>query len=170
MKRHVFDLDNTLIYTDSLNNDSYNYALFTLGFPSINDCKRVTRKIVFNRYPNMDDEKKNTIVSLKQQFFLNNIERTNPNNGMIKLLESLKAEECILWTSAEEKRVIALLEYYKLISAFKHILYSSKKEIKKDISMICDLLNCSIDNLIFYEDNENLLNELQSLDTTVVSP
>lgn len=39
MKRHVFDLDNTLIYTDLLNNDSYNYALNLLGLATIVDCK-----------------------------------------------------------------------------------------------------------------------------------
>lgn len=69
MKRYVFDLDNTLIYTDSLNNDSYNYALSLQGLAPINDCKRITRDIVFKKYPNLNNVQKNKIIELKQEYF-----------------------------------------------------------------------------------------------------
>jgi len=66
MMRHVFDLDNTLIYTDSLNNDSYNYALKKLGLATINDCKRITRDVILSKYPEINSFQKNEIIELKQ--------------------------------------------------------------------------------------------------------
>jgi len=79
MKRYIFDLDNTLVYTDSLNNDSYNYALKKLGLASINDCKRITRDVILSKYPELNSFQKNEIIELKQKYFMNNLKRTSPN-------------------------------------------------------------------------------------------
>lgn len=41
--KYLFDLDETLIHSDSLNCDAYNYALAKCGYPRIEDCLRLTR-------------------------------------------------------------------------------------------------------------------------------
>lgn len=41
--KYLFDLDETLIHSDSLNSDAYNYALEKCGYPRIEDCLRLTR-------------------------------------------------------------------------------------------------------------------------------
>lgn len=169
MKRYVFDIDNTLIYTDSLNNDSYNYALNFLGLASIVDCKRITRDIVFSRYLDLNSIQKNKIIELKQKYFVNNLKETFPNKSLIRLLEDQDAEMCILWTSADETRVLAILDYYKIGNAFKKVLFSSKLEVSEDIVKICELLECGIEQLIFYEDNQRVILDLQRLNLNVIS-
>lgn len=171
MKRYVFDLDNTLIYTNSLNNDSYNYALNLLGLESIVDCKRITRDIVFSRYPNLNSIQKNRVIELKQRYFMNNLKYTFPNKDLIQFLKKRNIESCILWTSANQTRVLEILTYYKISNLFKEVLFSrgSKVELTKDIVRICKLLECDCENLIFYEDNQRVIQGLQRLNLNVIS-
>lgn len=165
---YIFDLDNTLIYTDSLNNDSYNYALKKLGLVTINDCKRITRDVVFKKYPEVNKLQRNEIIELKQKFFINNLDNTRENASIVQTLESKNIELCILWTSADESRVVAILEHYKICNRFKKILFSSKLEVANDVKKICEILNCGFEQLIFYEDNHRVIQELQQLNLKVI--
>ena len=118
MKKYVFDLDNTLIYTDSLNNDSYNYALKYQGLSHINKFKRITREIVFENYPNINKIQMCEIINLKCEYFINNLHITEVNESLVTLLRSQEKNDCILWTSAEERRARAILEYYNMNNLF----------------------------------------------------
>ena len=169
MKRYVFDLDNTLVYTDSLNNDSYNYALKKIGLATINDCKRITRDVILSKYPELNSIQKNEIIDLKQKYFVNNLKRTSPNTSVVQVLQDQNVELCILWTSADKTRVLAILDYYKINNAFKKVLFSSKLEVPEDIVKICELLECGIEHLIFYEDNQRVIQDLQRLNLNVIS-
>ena len=159
MKKYVFDLDNTLIYTDSLNNDSYNYALKYQGLSHINKFKRITREIVFENYPNINKIQMCEIINLKCEYFINNLHITEVNESLVTLLRSQEKNDCILWTSAEERRVRAILEYYNMNNLFKHILFSSKVSILNDIEEICKLHTCKSSQLLFYDDNLKLVEE-----------
>lgn len=163
----MFDLDNTLIYTDSLNNDSYNYVLNLQGFPPINDCKRITRDIVFNKYTDLDIIRRKEIIELKQEYFVNNLSNTTPNISLLQVLEAQNVEFCMLWTSAEETRVLAILEYYNISNAFKKILFSNKAKVIKDIEKICEFFECDLEHLVFYEDNLRVIQDLQKLKLNV---
>ena len=81
--QNVFDLDNTLIFTDSLNNEAYNYALKQLSFNTIHNYKRITRAVVFDRFPNISNENRNRIFELKQKYFIENLDQTTPNKSMM---------------------------------------------------------------------------------------
>jgi phosphoglycolate phosphatase-like HAD superfamily hydrolase len=168
MNRYIFDLDNTLVYTDSLNNDSYNYAFKQLGLATINDCKRITRDIILSKYPELNNLQKNEIIELKQKYFVNNLKRTSPNTSVVQVLEDQNYELCILWTSADEARVFALLEHYKIYNRFKKVLFSSKLEVIKDIEKICEILECRFEHLIFYEDNQRVIKDLRQLNLNVI--
>lgn len=126
MKRYVFDLDNTLIYTDLLNNISYNYALNLLGLSKIENFKRITKQIVFEKYAHLDNEIINKIIEIKKKHYIDNLDCTRPNQLLINFLKEQNNEHCILWTSAEEWRVLAILEYYNIKSKFKKIIFSEK--------------------------------------------
>ncbi len=158
-KKYVFDLDNTLIYTDLLNNESYNYALKYMGLPPIDNYKRVTREIVFEKYPNISNVQKNRIADLKKEYFINNIQMTKLNDLLIGILKSLNKNDCILWTSADETRVRSILKYYNITRLFKYIVFSSKINLKNDIEKICELHDCKLEQLIIYEDNLRLIRE-----------
>lgn len=168
MKRYVFDLDNTLIYTDSLNNDSYNYALNRQGLAPIKGCKRLTQDIIFHRYRDMNNAQKNEIIESKQEYFVNNLNSTVPNTSLLQVLKAQSVESCMLWTSANKTRVLAILEYYNICNAFRKILYSNKIEVTQDINKICELFECDLEQLVFYEDNRRVIEDLQQLKLRVV--
>ncbi len=47
---YIFDLDNTLIFTDDLNNLAYQNALMEYQLPIIESSKRITRKDIKNNH------------------------------------------------------------------------------------------------------------------------
>ena len=96
-KISVFDLDNTLVFTDMLNNESYNFALTKIGKERIVDVKRITRNIVNSVYELTDDEKQQ-LIKTKQEYFDNNISKIELNEGLILKLKELDSSKCILWT------------------------------------------------------------------------
>ena len=166
---HIFDLDNTLIYTDSLNNESYNYALHVIGLKSINGHKRVTRDIVKLYYPDLDNRQKSRLFELKQKYFIENVGKTVPNEGLFQILKQQPVQNCVLWTKADLKRVVALLEYYSINNSFREIMISNKTNLKNDIRPLTELLECNYDNLIFYEDNSDLIADMMKLGLNVIT-
>lgn len=159
MYKYVFDLDNTLVFTDELNNEAYNYALKLLGKELICDVNRITREVVFSRY-NLTGDEKSLLIDLKQKYFIDNIVKIKENVNLIKFLNEIPSADCILWTSAEKCRVEAILSYLKLNNTFNRICYSTKKYIKDDLAKICQFFQCSKDKLKFYENDSNVISEL----------
>ena len=68
MRYYVFDLDNTLVFTDALNNEAYNFILKKFGLSEIQNVERITREVVFQKYPEVE-KWKDEIIVLKQKFF-----------------------------------------------------------------------------------------------------
>lgn len=64
--KYLFDLDGTLIHSDALNNDAYNYALEKFGYPQIfSPERRLTRKdLLFVKTEDLTN-----IIKLKQKYF-----------------------------------------------------------------------------------------------------
>ncbi len=167
MYKYIFDLDNTLVFTDDLNNEAYNYALKFLGKERISDVKRITREIVFSKY-NLTKSEKKDLVKLKQAYFADNINKINKNEDLLNLILELGPAECILWTKADECRVNAILEYLNLNDAFSWVLYSKKTDTEKDIEKICRHFKCAESQLKFYEDNIKICNKLKNHNVAVV--
>ena len=93
-KISVFDLDNTLVFTDKLNNESYNFALTKIGKERIVDVKRITRNIVNTVYELTGDEKQQ-LIKTKQEYFVNNISKIELNEDLISKLKELDSSKCI---------------------------------------------------------------------------
>lgn len=162
MYKHIFDLDNTIVFTDELNSEAYNYALSQLGKEHILNVGRITREVVYSQYGLTDYEKK-ILVEIKQKYFLNNLKKIKTNVDLISLLLRLRPSECILWTSAEDCRVKAILNYLNLTNAFSYVFYSKKASIKDDLKSICQYFQCPKSHLKFYEDDSNVMKELKLL-------
>lgn len=168
MKRFIFDLDNTLIYTNLLNNRAYNYALSKLNLKPINGIIRLTKSIVFSHY-RLTEEEKDKILYFKKEFYLRNLKYTRPNVELISILKEQKREHCILWTSADEWRVLLLLKYYGINNSFKEIIYSEKINIEEELKKISCIFECGLKELIICEDNENIVNEILRLKINVMN-
>jgi len=124
---------------------------------------------VFKCYPYLSARQKDAIVGLKQQYFFDNVKNTQPNTDVLNILNAQSTEYCILWTSAEKGRVQALLNHYNIINKFKEILYSEKNDIVQDIDSICKLFDCKPHNLMFYEDNLSVVDQILNLRLNVMS-
>nr|WP_241634558.1 HAD hydrolase-like protein [Fusobacterium gastrosuis] len=167
MWRYIFDLDNTLFYTDNLNNLSYNYALKRVGLEEINGKYRITREVIKEKYPDLSEKTKNKIIKIKQQYFKENLEKIELNIELLNKLKDLEEEKCILWTSADKERAISILKYYGILGKFKNKLFSKKNNIKKDIDKICQIFKCKKEELYFYEDDINIINKLKILNLKI---
>ena len=88
---------------------------------------------------------------------------------MIYELQSRGVDYCILWTSADEIRVRAILKHYGINNSFKKIFFSNKTNLLQDIEKLCRICKCTAKQLIFYEDNEDIIKKLKKLDLNVVS-
>lgn len=167
-KKYMFDLDNTLVFTDSLNNESYNHALDCFDLENINTLKRIIRKDIYNTYPNLSSDNINEIIKIKQNYFIKNINKTKLNYKILEILNSYTKNDCILWTSADVNRAKAILNHYQLNNSFGEEIYSNKKEVSKDIEKICSLNSIKTSDILVHEDNLGIINELDNLGVKVV--
>lgn len=87
----VFDLDNTLVMTDELNNRAYNHALELFGLSTLKTQGRITREYIRQIFPALPDVMLMQIVTEKQRFFLRNLHDTKLNEPIVRLLK--KAEK-----------------------------------------------------------------------------
>lgn len=166
-KIYIFDFDNTLIFTDSLNNKSYNYALESVDLNPIPNYKRITREILHKEYPTLSEFKINEIIELKQMYFITNLMYSHLNSYLFNLLSFENSSNCIIWTSASQNRVIPTLIYHNIKDYFKLIYYSNKNNLYSDIAELCSLMNCRIDDLIIFEDSDRIISNLRNLGVEV---
>jgi FMN phosphatase YigB (HAD superfamily) len=168
-RKYVFDLDNTLIYTDKLNTISYNYALDKFGLPQIESSKRITRDTIFEKHPEINMTLKNKIIEAKQNYFIENLHITSPNRILLELLMILPRGKCILWTKANEKKVQEIMKFYKIEDEFKMILFSSKSDIALDLGKIYEAFECRLEQIMFFEDDKQIINKLRRVEARVIS-
>ena len=157
-----------MIYTDTLNNASYNHALGKYNLKLISDIKRITRDITFKKHPEINNTIKHRILKLKQSYFIENLNITIPNKDLLKLLVRQPRENCILWTSANELRVNEILKYYKIEKEFKVILFSPKLDVNLDLEKIYCFFGCELQQIIFFEDDQEVIKRLQKMEAEVV--
>ena len=162
---NIFDMDNTLIMTDRLNTLAYNYALARLDLPKITGIKRITKNDIFEKHPRLNPAQKRRLAEYKQRFFEENLNLTTPNRALFNMLNSA---DSVLWTRANKARARSLLRYYRIEKAFKNIVYSSKKDIPGDVNYLCKICDCAPEDLIFYEDEPEIIKELKSLSLNIV--
>ena len=163
----VFDMDNTLFFTDRLTNESYNYALQVFGFNKIYSDKRITRTYVNQVYPYLSNESLATIIDTKQEYFNNNLDKITINRQILNIIMQSGIDSCVLWTSADPNRVQETLKYYNLDESFLNIVYSNKLNIEDDLELICFIFQASKKDLLVFEDNDTTIKKLIELNVKV---
>lgn len=160
MAKYIFDLDNTLVFTDALNTEAYNFALRALGKGELTGIGRITRDKVFARIA-LDGAEKERLIALKRDYFRRHLEKVQPNRPLMRILFSRAPSDCMLWTSAERSRVEELLCYFGLKERFGEIFFSPKQEIGRDIEEICRRMKCLRSQCIFFENNEEMKSAIE---------
>lgn len=151
MCKYIFDLDNTLVFTNSLNNEAYNYALAQLGKDSLQTKSRITRKVIFQKIQLTEIEQE-TLIESKQKYFINHLDKIEINKELFALINQTRKENCVLWTSAERVRVEAILKHFKISDKFCCIYYSDKKNVKDELNGIIHSQKWEKNEVIVYDD------------------
>lgn len=150
--KYIFDLDDTLIQSTSLNNDAYNYALEKYGYERIETGSRLTReKLKFISF-----EKLKKIIEEKQKYFTSEWlpYRVALNSELIERIKKYGKENCYLWTKANEKRASAVLKYCNLSCLFESIIYDNKDSFNESMGVLKAVTGS--DEFIIYENESEL--------------
>ncbi len=161
MTKCIFDFDNTVVFTNSANNSAYNNALELMGLKPVITRDRLTRDKVFEIYPDLSEAEKIRLVSIKQECFSPAF--TILNNELIGIIRSLGPDSCVLWSCADRSRVEKCLKYYLIENCFGDFITSPKVTIPEEVSYLCKKYLCSPNDLIFYDDNREILNQLEGI-------
>lgn len=150
--KYIFDLDETLIKSSTLNNDAYNYALEKFGYPRIITSDRLTRE-KFNFIPSTLLQK---IIKEKQKYFTSEWlpYRIIINTELVELIRKYGKKNCYLWTKASKNRVKSILRYCCLDNLFNKIIFDDKSTYQTSIEKLKAVTHS--DKFIIYEDNHNL--------------
>ncbi len=148
----VVDLDDTLVCSTILNNDSYNFALEQFGFGRLIINERLTRE----KLEYIDNKTLENIIKLKQYYFTQEWLpcRVVLNKLLINKLVLNKKENCYLWTKADKDRAYKIVDYCKLGNFFKDIIFDDKLSFETSIPKLKELTNSN--QFIIYENNNDL--------------
>ena len=165
---HIIDIDNTLIYTDVLNTKGYLHGLASKGLAPLETVQRITRDSIRDWYPELSETEIAEIVAAKQQYVNDHVQVSRLNDSIAEVLATQGVSQCALWTAAHPKRIQALLDFHG-ITGYKHIRYSNKsaEDVKEAIPYFCQVFSCQPCELCFYEDNHDVIRELQRHHVTV---
>ena len=161
---HIIDIDNTLIYTDVLNTKGYLHGLASKGLAPLETVQRITRDSIRAWYPELSETEIGEIVAAKQQYVNDHVQVSRLNDSIAEVLATQGVSQCALWTAAHPKRIQALLDFHG-ITGYKHI--KSVEDVKEAILYFCHVFSCQPCELCFYEDNHDVIRELQRHHVTV---
>lgn len=159
---YIFDAEGTLFFTDKLNNESYNYALKINNLDTIIYEKRITRQIITKFYPNIKKGLLNAIISQKQKYFIEHIYKAKINYFLFDIIKRLEKYRLFIWTKSDKNKIYHLLDNFNLIDYFNCIIFSEKNKISEDIKYICNIIRCDYDQLLIFENDISIANELKN--------
>lgn len=146
---YVVDLDDTLVCSTQLNNDSYNFALEQYNYKRLPTNERITRKKL-NFINNLT---RKAIITLKQTYFTKEWlpYRVVLNKPLIERLITKPKSNCYLWTKADKNRATKIVDYCKLHKYFKDIIFDDKESFNKSILKLSNIVKSK--QFIIYENN-----------------
>lgn len=146
---YIFDLDDTLIQSTSLNNDAYNYALEKFGYSRIETKERITREII-NFLP---PATLRNVIQEKQKYFTSEWlpYRIVVNSYLLNIIKKCGREICYLWTKASKKRVVPILSCYNLNKSFNQVIFDNKVNFYDSIQKLMAVTKSK--ELTIYENN-----------------
>ena len=164
--KYIYDLDNTLVFTDQANNLAYNAALKKEGLDPILLPGRITRETVLEVYPDLTDTQLARIISNKKAVY--SVEQTYVNGSLLRQAKRQGKNNCFIWSSADPERASAVVDYHGLREWFSDIYFSKKTDISREIEDLSQYLSLSLQDMVVYEDTYKHIQELQRTGITVI--
>jgi len=127
----IFDLDDTLVHTDYANYISYSEAFQQVHHSefkvSYNPDKRFTRESLIKEFSFLSKEDIEKIIRLKDELFLQNLNKTELNYPVAEILEKYKyVNNTILVTNSRKERAVETLKHHKLFEVFSRKYFKQK--------------------------------------------
>jgi len=124
----MFDMDGTLVDTNYANYLSYIYAIKQITESNINFCynpdTRFTREQLLKAMPTISNIEYETIITLKNDFYINYLYKTKINEPVVEILKKYSnSKKIILVTNSLKNRACVTLEYHSLINNFNYMFY-----------------------------------------------
>ncbi len=135
----IFDLDGTLVETDTANLLSYKDAIQQIMKIDINlslySNQRFTRKILKNILPKLSNMKYNEIIELKNKLFGKYLNETKLNSITFEILQKYSGiNTIILSTNSHKERAIKVLKFHNIFDKFNYRFYKDDIKSKKEMS------------------------------------
>ena len=118
---YIFDLDNTLIYSDLANNISYSEAVKNVIGANLDVCcPRITRGSIKAMFPELSADELSKVVQEKERQYAQHISKTMLNIALVDALKYLKANNmpAILLTYSTKHRAEQLLTFQGISNLF----------------------------------------------------
>ncbi len=178
----LFDLDGTLVDNSEGITKSTQFALDSYGYP--NQPMETLKKFIgpplhesFMEFYGFSKEQAFEAVDrYRVRYKEKGVYENRLYPGMKELLEALKSAGVKLSVSTSKPTVFTenILKQNGIFELFDQIVganldgsMTDKTEVMQDIEKICELLECSFEYLIFYEDNQRVVQILQQLKLNV---
>ena len=168
IKLYICDIDNTLLFTDSLNSESYVKSAEQLHIrlpKQIHNEPRITEQIIRKYLPDIEESTIKKLKCCKLKYFLNNLNKITINDNLLDLIKNQPGFLC-LWTSSTEKRAIIecntlKVPYDDLISVNKDLITDDR--VKGIICAWAKKYKVPQKDILIVDDNETFLNRIREL-------
>lgn len=146
----IVDMDDTLVATSELNNDSYNFALECNEYPRIKNVNRINRSLI-----DVDRNKLQNIMQIKEKYFCAKwlSYRIFLNDILIDKLLCFGKDNCYLWTASNPNRAMKIVEELNLEKYFNKIIFDDKINFDNSIQILKE--NTNDNNFLIYENNKD---------------
>jgi len=169
----IFDLDNTLIYTDIANNMAYKEAIQVVLNNSLvtSDIQRITRIELANMLPECSQEQLSKIILYKENIFPNYLGQTTLNTNLLKILVLLHINRCetILLTECRRNRAIALCKYHGLMNYFSQCYFLENYNGKSKYCFLSELGINAADCVMFENGKKHIqINSIKIPESNII--
>lgn len=151
---YIFDLDNTLIYSDYANNAAYKEAVQDVLHTDLEICgARITRADIAANFPQLSSVQMSEIVAEKEKLYAKYIGKTWLNVALLTMLKHLYVnnKRTILLTYSGKKRADNLLEFYGLSHIFTEKYYKEDFGKTSKYHFATDVLDIRPKNIVLFE-------------------
>lgn len=143
-------MDDTLVATSELNNDSYNFALEYNGYPRIKNVNRINRSLI-----DVDKSRLQNIIQIKEKYFCAKwlSYRIFLNDILINKLLGFGKDNCYLWTASNPNRAIKIIKELNLEKYFNKIIFDKKMNFDQSVQILKE--NTYDNTFLIYENNKD---------------
>ncbi len=159
---YIFDLDNTLIYSDYANNISYKEAIKNVIGANLNiSCPRITRNCIATQFPDLSADDMSKVIQEKERQYKKHINKTILNTALVDVLRYIKRNNMssILLTYSAKYRAEQLLEFHGISNLFSAKYYKEDYGEKSKYKYATSVLGLKGSDIILFENEQGGMNE-----------